>query len=91
MIDYQIQFMNFPSARIKETVSENPDGSYTIFIEASLSREEQQNAFSHAMRHILGDDFEKSDINTIEAAAHNLANSKNDMANCMNMTLPDYL
>lgn len=72
IIDYQIQFMDFPTTRTKETVSRNSDGSYTIFIEASLSKKEQQAAFCHAMRHILGNDFDKSDINAIEAAAHNL-------------------
>ena len=69
-IDYQIQLIQFPNKRIKETVVPNEDGSYTIFIEASLSREQQQDAFKHAMKHILGNDFTKDDINTIEIAAH---------------------
>lgn len=69
-IDYQIQLIQFPNKRVKETVVPNEDGSYTIFIEASLSREQQQDAFKHAMKHILGDDFSKDDINKIEKAAH---------------------
>lgn len=69
-IDYQIQFIQFPNKRIKESVVPNEDGSYTIFIEASLSREQQQDAFKHAMKHILGDDFTKDNINKIEKAAH---------------------
>ena len=72
MIDYQVQLTNFPNAKTREAVSENNDGSYTIFIETSLSREAQQRAFMHAMKHILGNDFEKIDINEIRRQAHNI-------------------
>ena len=54
----------------KEAVTENDDGSYTIFIESSLTREMQQEAFEHAMVHILGNDFSKDGINKIEFDAH---------------------
>lgn len=70
-INYQIQLIQFPNKKIKESVTENEDGSYTIFIESSLSREEQRDAFTHAMKHILGDDFSKYNVNEIERAAHN--------------------
>lgn len=69
-IDYQVRLINFPACRVKETVAENEDGSYTIFIDAALSRTEQQNAFLHAMKHILGDDFSGEDVNAIEELAH---------------------
>ncbi len=72
MIDYQVQLTTFPDTKTKEAVSENNDGSYTIFIETSLSKEAQQKAFMHAMKHILGNDFEKSDISEIERQAHNI-------------------
>ncbi len=70
MIDYQVQLINFPNTRTKEAVTENNDGSYTIFIEISLSREAQQEAFKHAMKHILGKDFERMDVNKIEVNTH---------------------
>ncbi len=70
MIDYQVQLINFPNTRTKEAVTENNDGSYTIFIETSLSREAQQKAFIHAMNHILENDFNKSDVDKIEVDAH---------------------
>ena len=70
MIDYQVILINFPNGRTKEAVTENEDGSYTIFIESSLNREMQQEAFEHAMRHIMGDDFAKDNINKIEYEAH---------------------
>lgn len=72
MIDYQVQLTTFPNTKTKEAVSENNDGSYTIFIETSLSKEAQQEAFIHAMKHILGNDFEKINIDTIESNAHGI-------------------
>lgn len=70
MIDYQVKLIQFPNNNVKESVVENEDGSYTIFIEASLSREMQQEYFAHAMRHIFGNDFSKDDVNKIEFDAH---------------------
>ena len=70
MIDYQIRLVNFPKGKAKEAVTENEDGTYTIFIDAALSRESQQKKFLHAMKHILGKDFSKTDICSIEACAH---------------------
>ena len=70
MIDYQVQFVSFPDTKTKEAVTENSDGSYTIFIETSLSREAQKKAFKHAMRHISGNDLEKTDVDKIEFDAH---------------------
>ena len=69
-IDYQIQLIQFPNNKVKESVVENEDGSYTIFIESSLSKDKQQDAFKHAMKHILGDDFTKYNIDKIEFDAH---------------------
>ena len=70
MIDYQIQLIQFPNKKVRESVVENEDGSYTIFIESSLTRERQLESFEHAMKHILGNDFTKDDINKIEFDAH---------------------
>lgn len=70
MIDYQVRLISFPPGSIKETVAENEDGSYTIFIEQALSHEEQRKEFLHAMSHILGNDFSKRDIQQIELQAH---------------------
>lgn len=70
MIDYQVYLVNFPNTKTKEAVTENSDGSYTIFIESSLCREAQQKAFNHAMKHILENDFLNYDTKIIEAFAH---------------------
>ena len=71
-VDYQVRLISFPDYKTKEAVTENEDGSYTIFIEASLSSIEQKEAFIHAMRHILGEDFRKDDVDSIERMAHGL-------------------
>ena len=70
MIDYQVRLINFPSGKVREAVTENEDGSYTIFIEENLSQSERQREFLHAMRHIAGDDFSNNDILLIEYDAH---------------------
>ena len=70
-IDYQIRLIDFKNGKIREMVVPNEDGSYTIFIESNLSREEQQKAFIHAMSHICNNDFErKCSANLIEIRAH---------------------
>lgn len=74
--DVNIFLVNFPSPG-KEMVVPNEDGSYTILINAKLSQEGQLRAYQHAMSHIQNEDFEKSDIQSIEFKAHNLEVSKN--------------
>ena len=71
LIDYNVQLIQFPNKKVKETIVKNEDDSYTIFIDASLSSEEQRNAFIHAMKHIIGNDFDKEDADSIEYDAHN--------------------
>ncbi len=51
-------------------VRHNADDSYTIFINASLNYEKQREVFLHEMRHILGNDFEEEDVQTIEMRNH---------------------
>lgn len=66
-IDYQIILLDMP---INEAVTVNEDGSYTIFINARLNREQQIKSYYHAMKHIVGEDFEKENAQEIEALAH---------------------
>lgn len=70
-IDYQVQLIQFHNGKIKEMVVPNSDDSYTIFIESTLSREEQQVAFLHAMKHISEHDFNKAtSADFLEIRAH---------------------
>jgi len=54
---------------IKETVTPCLDG-YTIYINQNLDRTNQKKAYLHALRHIMGNDFEKFDFQKIEHLAH---------------------
>ena len=67
--DILVKLIDFPE-KGNETVTKNDDDSYTIFINAKLSYEKQLEAYAHALKHILGDDFTKDDISKIELDAH---------------------
>lgn len=70
-IDFIVKFVNFPNKKVKETVTPNEDGTFTVFIESTLSTEQQRQSFIHAVKHVLGDDFCKFDVENIEMQAHN--------------------
>lgn len=53
------------------SVWSNDDGSFTIFIDSKLCFERQQEVFKHELLHILNNDFEKENVNSIESQAHN--------------------
>ena len=55
---------------VPEMVVSNPDGTYSIFLNARYSFERQQESFKHACKHIRNNDFEKTDVQTIETDAH---------------------
>ena len=69
-VDYQVHLIEFHGSAT-EAVVPNEDGTYTIFIESTLSREQQQQKFLHAMAHIYNKDFEKEcSVNLLEQEAH---------------------
>lgn len=70
--DVNVVLLDFPN-RGNEMVVQNEDGSYTILINARLSHEGQLKAYNHALKHIHDNDFEKSDVQSIEAAAHQIS------------------
>ena len=53
-----------------EAITENEDNSYTIFINRNLSEAKRLKAIQHALEHIKEKDFEKSDVQEIEAKRH---------------------
>ncbi|MCH5271613.1 MAG: hypothetical protein J1E83_12830 [Lachnospiraceae bacterium] len=57
---------------IPEQIVKNKDDSYTIFLNARLSREKQLEAYLHALQHIEDGDFEKEDVDYVELSAHNM-------------------
>lgn len=70
MYDVLVKVIDFPNTKISESVTANPDGSYTIFLNAKMSHERLQKAYLHALGHITHNDFEKSDVQEIEYEAH---------------------
>lgn len=55
---------------INEMVTPCADGCYTAYIDARLNTVQRQKAYRHAIRHIENNDFQKSDVQQIEADAH---------------------
>lgn len=62
--------------KVDEAVTPCLDG-YTVYINQNLSTDRQLKAYTHALKHILHNDFEKSDVQEIEAQAH-LLNERGD-------------
>ena len=55
-----------------EMVSQNKDGSYTIVVNSLLAREQQVDAYHHALRHIVRDHFDGTNVQEIEKDAHRI-------------------
>ena len=56
---------------IKEQIVELPDGNYVLFLNSRYSAETNCKSYLHAYnKHVLGNDFEKTNVQQIEAAAH---------------------
>lgn len=53
-----------------EAITENEDCTYTIFINKNLSDAKRLKAIKHALEHIKEKDFEKTDVQEIEAKRH---------------------
>lgn len=66
--NYQVFFID--DMTVKEAIPKNEDESFTIFINSNLCDSKRLKAIIHAIRHITGRDFEKADIQEIEASAH---------------------
>ena len=58
---------------VDEAVTENEDGSYTIFINDNLSKDFKEKSYLHALQHIYGNDFENGkNVQQIESIAHGI-------------------
>lgn len=58
--------------RVRGLTCPNADGSYTVFLNARLSADQQREAYRHELSHIQGDDFERADVQQIELHAHGI-------------------
>lgn len=70
--DIFIYYIDLGSVRATSTLNE--DGSYSIFLNARLSREQQITEYMHELRHILSDDFirKHEEVTRLEYYAHRL-------------------
>ncbi len=68
MDDVYIYFIHLPPG-ISELVTPCLEG-YTIYIDESLDEAHRLKAYEHAIEHIRSNDFERADVQTIEAEAH---------------------
>ena len=56
--------------KVKEVVTQNDDGSYTVFIKESLGPADRARALEHARRHINLLHFEGNNVQDLEKDAH---------------------
>ena len=69
-VDYYIRFVRFPNRSTPGQVWLNDDGSYDIYIDERLSKEESVLVFIHELKHISADHFNcTQDIRSIEQEA----------------------
>ena len=68
MIDYQIFYLD--GMKTNEAVTENEDGSFTIFVNNNLCESKRLLAIQHAIRHISGNDFGRAHGQEVECLAH---------------------
>ena len=74
--DFIVRLITLPPT-VKGFVSIDADGFYSIYINDSLSAEEQKETFDHEMGHIVCDHFySRKPIEIIESEAENYAKSQ---------------
>lgn len=56
--------------KIKGYTVKNSDDSYSIFLNARISRDCLLKTYEHEMEHIQNEDFEKENVDAIEKNAH---------------------
>lgn len=69
MSDYFVYMVPFPDG-IREAVTPGFENDYTIYINERLSDEEKLKAYWHALHHCTNGDFERENVQDIEAKAH---------------------
>lgn len=65
-----VYLIDFPNTKCRETVTENEDGSYSVFLNARQAGNIQKESCRHAIGHINNYDFEKFNAQEIEKSAH---------------------
>ena len=71
MYDFNIVLLDMDEM-IGETICQNADDSFTIFLNSKWSNEAQRFCLLHAFDHVRRHDWEKHDVQKIEAEAHGI-------------------
>ncbi len=74
MVDYiNVQIIDM-DVMIPEQITQNPDGGYTIFLNARHTQKNRALAYKHALEHIEHGDFDLDcgNVQEIEAVAHEI-------------------
>ena len=66
--DIKVVYADLPTTVKAFTVLS--DGYYTIVLNQNLTREQNKTSYLHELFHITNNDYEKLDIQSIEANAH---------------------
>lgn len=69
-MDFDFQIFLMDGMSVNEMVTENEDGSFTIFVNNNLCESKRMKAINHAISHIKNRDFEKENVQEIELSAH---------------------
>ena len=70
MDDINVRILDMDT-KVPEHLVKNNDDSYTIFLNARMSRENQIASYYHALKHIIEDDFQNESVQEIEINTHN--------------------
>lgn len=62
--------MDLPYGMHAMTCYVGEDDCYRVYLNAHDSHEQNKKSFEHEIRHIVGDDFSKYDVNEIEKDNH---------------------
>ena len=57
--DYFVRLVDFPVCSCGGAVMPNDDGTFTVLINARLSRQQNRKSIDHERSHILHDDFSR--------------------------------
>lgn len=71
-----------------EAVTVNEDGSYSVFLDPQLSPEARKKRYEHALEHIKSLDFEKENVQEIEAQTHKIETPISSEAKIENLVRP---
>lgn len=89
--EVNVVLIDFKSTMTKELVTPNEDGSYTILLNSRMASNQLEEAYQHAMRHIENNDFEKHDVQQIEAVAHQIMTAANKPAAMSSKKFEQYM